>query len=64
MNNFFNFTVHVKLEICVISTSKTWSLTFFNLSWEERSDGHGRKYYVDHNTRTTTWERPQPLPPG
>lgn len=32
--------------------------------WEERSDGHGRKYYVDHNTRTTTWERPQPLPPG
>uniref|UniRef100_A0A8B9F830 E3 ubiquitin-protein ligase n=1 Tax=Amazona collaria TaxID=241587 RepID=A0A8B9F830_9PSIT len=21
-------------------------------------------YYVDHNTRTTTWERPQPLPPG
>uniref|UniRef100_A0A8C0L780 E3 ubiquitin-protein ligase n=1 Tax=Canis lupus dingo TaxID=286419 RepID=A0A8C0L780_CANLU len=25
---------------------------------------HGRTYYVDHNTRTTTWERPQPLPPG
>uniref|UniRef100_A0A8C0E0H7 E3 ubiquitin-protein ligase n=1 Tax=Balaenoptera musculus TaxID=9771 RepID=A0A8C0E0H7_BALMU len=23
-----------------------------------------RTYYVDHNTRTTTWERPQPLPPG
>lgn len=19
---------------------------------------------MDHNTRTTTWERPQPLPPG
>lgn len=33
-------------------------------NWEERTDSHGRKYYVDHNTRTTTWERPQPLPPG
>uniref|UniRef100_A0A8B9L2J9 HECT-type E3 ubiquitin transferase n=1 Tax=Astyanax mexicanus TaxID=7994 RepID=A0A8B9L2J9_ASTMX len=29
-----------------------------------RKDPHGRTYYVDHNTRTTTWERPQPLPPG
>lgn len=22
------------------------------------------RYYVDHNTRSTSWERPQPLPPG
>uniref|UniRef100_A0A3P8XDX5 E3 ubiquitin-protein ligase n=1 Tax=Esox lucius TaxID=8010 RepID=A0A3P8XDX5_ESOLU len=34
------------------------------ISWEQRKDPHGRTYYVDHNTRTTTWERPQPLPPG
>uniref|UniRef100_A0A8C5TK76 HECT-type E3 ubiquitin transferase n=1 Tax=Malurus cyaneus samueli TaxID=2593467 RepID=A0A8C5TK76_9PASS len=34
------------------------------LKWEQRKDPHGRTYYVDHNTRTTTWERPQPLPPG
>uniref|UniRef100_A0A8C7SPY2 E3 ubiquitin-protein ligase n=1 Tax=Oncorhynchus mykiss TaxID=8022 RepID=A0A8C7SPY2_ONCMY len=32
--------------------------------WEQRKDPHGRTYYVDHNTKTTTWERPQPLPPG
>jgi len=32
--------------------------------WEMRCDQYGRKYYVDHNTRSTTWERPQPLPPG
>lgn len=25
---------------------------------------YGRRYYVDHNTRSTSWERPQPLPPG
>uniref|UniRef100_A0A4W5M5L0 E3 ubiquitin-protein ligase n=1 Tax=Hucho hucho TaxID=62062 RepID=A0A4W5M5L0_9TELE len=31
---------------------------------EQRKDPHGRTYYVDHNTKTTTWERPQPLPPG
>ncbi|XP_044859381.1 NEDD4-like E3 ubiquitin-protein ligase WWP1 isoform X1 [Mauremys mutica] len=36
----------------------------FCLRWEQRKDPHGRTYYVDHNTRTTTWERPQPLPPG
>ncbi|XP_022255905.1 E3 ubiquitin-protein ligase Su(dx)-like [Limulus polyphemus] len=32
--------------------------------WEVRFDQYGRKYYVDHNTRSTTWERPQPLPTG
>ncbi|CAF1144130.1 unnamed protein product [Rotaria sp. Silwood1] len=26
--------------------------------WEERKDASGRTYYVDHNTRTTTWSRP------
>lgn len=32
--------------------------------WEVRYDHFGRKYYVDHNTRSTTWERPAPLPVG
>ncbi|CAB0045305.1 unnamed protein product [Trichogramma brassicae] len=32
--------------------------------WEMRFDVYGRRYYVDHNTRSTSWERPQPLPPG
>lgn len=26
--------------------------------WERRVDHLGRTYYVDHNTRTTTWNRP------
>ncbi|KTF82212.1 hypothetical protein cypCar_00039830, partial [Cyprinus carpio] len=26
--------------------------------WERRVDNRGRIYYVDHNTRTTTWQRP------
>ncbi|XP_008120283.2 NEDD4-like E3 ubiquitin-protein ligase WWP2 isoform X2 [Anolis carolinensis] len=30
--------------------------------WEQRELSNGRVYYVDHNTKTTTWERP--LPPG
>lgn len=29
-----------------------------------RLDVYGRKYYVDHNTRSTSWERPRPLPLG
>lgn len=28
--------------------------------WERRVDPRGRVYYVDHNTRTTTWQRPNP----
>ncbi|XP_041367636.1 E3 ubiquitin-protein ligase NEDD4-like isoform X2 [Gigantopelta aegis] len=28
--------------------------------WEERVDGNGRKYYINHNDRTTSWERPRP----
>ncbi|KAJ7600618.1 hypothetical protein C8J56DRAFT_1010453 [Mycena floridula] len=27
--------------------------------WERRVDPQGRPYYVDHNTRATTWHRPQ-----
>ncbi|KAM9228031.1 NEDD4-like E3 ubiquitin-protein ligase WWP2 [Leptosomus discolor] len=30
--------------------------------WEQRELPNGRVYYVDHNSKTTTWERP--LPPG
>ncbi|CAF3633948.1 unnamed protein product [Adineta steineri] len=26
--------------------------------WEERKDAAGRTYYVDHNSRTTSWNRP------
>lgn len=27
--------------------------------WERRTDNFGRTYYVDHNSRTTTWKRPE-----
>jgi E3 ubiquitin-protein ligase NEDD4 len=27
--------------------------------WERRLDGQGRTYYVDHNTRSTTWHDPR-----
>jgi len=28
------------------------------LGWEARMDSHGRVFYIDHNTRSTTWQRP------
>lgn len=34
------------------------------LSWEVRVDKYNRPYYIDHNTKTTTWKRPDQLPPG
>uniref|UniRef100_A0A674P227 HECT-type E3 ubiquitin transferase n=1 Tax=Takifugu rubripes TaxID=31033 RepID=A0A674P227_TAKRU len=35
-----------------------------SLLWEQRVDPGGRVYYVDHVEKRTTWERPEPLPPG
>lgn len=34
--------------------------------WEERRDTYGRVYYVDHQSKTTSWTRPtnEPLPMG
>ena len=32
--------------------------------WETKYDQSGRRYYVDHNSRTTSWSRPKPLPAG
>ncbi|KAI9508968.1 hypothetical protein F5148DRAFT_822092 [Russula earlei] len=29
--------------------------------WERRLDGMGRPFYVDHNTRITTWKRPSTI---
>nr|2N8T_A Chain A, E3 ubiquitin-protein ligase NEDD4 [Rattus norvegicus]2N8U_A Chain A, E3 ubiquitin-protein ligase NEDD4 [Rattus norvegicus] len=26
--------------------------------WEEKQDDRGRSYYVDHNSKTTTWSKP------
>lgn len=42
---------------------KNFIYTFY-CSWEMRFDAFGRQYYVDHNTKSTSWERPQPLPAG
>ena len=28
--------------------------------WEAKTDASGKTFYVDHNTRKTTWTRPPP----
>ena len=32
--------------------------------WEEKKTPDGKPYYVDHNTKSTHWERPAPAPPS
>ena len=34
------------------------NVSTFRYRWERRVDARGRTYYVDHNSRTTTWQRP------
>ena len=41
------------VQMKAVSSSK-----IVHFSWERRRDPQGRIYYVDHNTRTTTWQRP------
>lgn len=40
------------------STTPTAALPPLPPGWEARVDSNGRTYYVDHNTRSTTWHRP------
>lgn len=44
------------LKLSANSRNMKYNYVFF--SWERRTDSRGRTYYVDHNTRTTTWQRP------
>lgn len=32
--------------------------------WDVKLDASNRAYYVDHNTHSTTWDRPELLPSG
>uniref|UniRef100_A0A7N6A415 HECT-type E3 ubiquitin transferase n=1 Tax=Anabas testudineus TaxID=64144 RepID=A0A7N6A415_ANATE len=50
------------LQICICLLLPT--TTGLPPGWEEKWDSKGRRYYVNHNTQTTTWTRPlvQPLP--
>uniref|UniRef100_A0A4W5MHV5 E3 ubiquitin-protein ligase n=1 Tax=Hucho hucho TaxID=62062 RepID=A0A4W5MHV5_9TELE len=62
---FLSLSIHLTLEL--IHFSQCGSINSFTcptpqVNWEQRVLPHGRVYYVDHNTKTTTWERP--LPPG
>ncbi|KAI1904835.1 hypothetical protein AGOR_G00009760 [Albula goreensis] len=43
-----------------MSPSSAYTFTTPGLppGWEERKDGKGRTYYVNHNNRSTTWTRP------
>lgn len=43
--------------VCRLNIAKIYENIFLSILCSIR-------YYVDHNTRSTSWERPQPLPPG
>uniref|UniRef100_A0A667Y753 E3 ubiquitin-protein ligase n=1 Tax=Myripristis murdjan TaxID=586833 RepID=A0A667Y753_9TELE len=49
---------HLKYYFSVITNVALLFCFFYVRLWEKRVDQRGRFYYVDHNTRTTTWQRP------
>uniref|UniRef100_A0A8C7SNY0 E3 ubiquitin-protein ligase n=1 Tax=Oncorhynchus mykiss TaxID=8022 RepID=A0A8C7SNY0_ONCMY len=58
---FFNDSQGGSPGVALANGEPSEDLTPLSLSlysWEKRVDQRGRFYYVDHNTRTTTWQRP------
>lgn len=51
LNNFAN-------AASAIPSSNSGQQTQLPGGWEVRYDKHNRPYYLDHNTQTTTWQRP------
>jgi hypothetical protein len=47
-------------DVAANPINKVILIFYFSFRWETRRDPRGRIYYVDHNTRTTTWQRPTP----
>lgn len=44
------------------SRQLVFSFSFSSAGWEERIDKNGRIYFVDHNTRSTTFKDPRTDP--
>ena len=53
----YTFSSNIFMPIIITSTC-TLCVCCYPFSWERRQDERGRIYYVDHNTRTTTWQKP------
>ena len=53
--------VSVPPEAAATRVTQTTQAVPLPPGWECGTDATGRRYYIDHNTRTTTWNRP-PMP--
>ena len=59
------YTHITQSPLLIFSVVKIFCCTYTVFShvpyrWEIRKDEHGRTYYIDHNTCTTSWHRPIP----
>jgi len=43
---------------CIPSQCKLCFFVILFVDWERAVDSHGRVYFIDHNSKTTTWHRP------
>lgn len=60
VNNVLNHKVVCSWLVLAFVMMSGWHIQYASLfyRWERRADPLGRVYYVDHITRTTTWQRP------
>lgn len=57
--DLLGWLIHLLTSLLVVCLFANCPVCFLDFaSWERRVDDRGRIYYVDHNTRTTTWQRP------
>ncbi|XP_028298975.1 E3 ubiquitin-protein ligase NEDD4-like isoform X2 [Gouania willdenowi] len=46
------------VEECAVNPVLLPTTAGLPAGWEEKRDSKGRRYFINHNTRTTTWSRP------
>ncbi|CAF4280100.1 unnamed protein product, partial [Didymodactylos carnosus] len=59
-----NLPVPTTTEVASSTSQLSGDKDLLPQGWELRYDAHKRPYYVDHNTKTTTWLRENVLPSG
>uniref|UniRef100_A0A3P9MXD2 E3 ubiquitin-protein ligase n=1 Tax=Poecilia reticulata TaxID=8081 RepID=A0A3P9MXD2_POERE len=67
LNFWHRFATQIMGNLCLYKCCLVCVIYFFtclSYRWEQRVDQNGRLYFVDHIEKRTTWERPEPLPPG
>jgi hypothetical protein len=53
---------HTHIQTCMHAYTYMHAYTQLPPGWEKKVTPDGQEYYVNHNTKTTHWDPPEPSP--